>query len=204
MLINFKKGECMKKVLIFNLLMVSMFLFTGCVVTQPATKTKEAVDASVYTRYNIHGQQKTATVINASYANLTGPFQGHVVIPMNTKVTVKSNRRGFEFLIADPDRKINFQFDGKRMGMSKDDYLSLITSPQKVSTASFSKIDCKGIEQGKALKGMTKNGVMAALGYPAAHRTLSLESNQWVYWKNKFGTKEVIFTTSGIVKSVRE
>ena len=44
---------------------------------------------------------------------------------------------------------------------------------------------------------MTKNGVRIALGYPAAHRTPSLENNSWIYWHNRFGTKVIEFDRKG-------
>ncbi len=192
----------MKRFFIVNLFVVSLFLFTGCVAVQP--KTEGPADVPRYTKFNIHGQEKTGGTVNASYANWTGPFTGHVVIPMNSKVTVKSKRRGFTLFVADTGQKINFQLDEKRMEMSTEEYIDLITSSQKVSMAPFSKIDRKGIKQGKVFKGMTKNGVMAAFGYPATHKTPSPKSSQWVYWNSRYGTKVVVFNKHGIVKALND
>jgi len=47
---------------------------------------------------------------------------------------------------------------------------------------------------------MTKNGVRAALGYPATHRTPSLENQTWIYWKNRFQNYYVRFDKNGKVK----
>jgi outer membrane protein assembly factor BamE (lipoprotein component of BamABCDE complex) len=66
----------------------------------------------------------------------------------------------------------------------------------------FSELDRKGIAEGKAYVGMTKPGVMTALGYPATHRTPSPDANTWVYWRNRFGTMTVQFDDRGIVTSV--
>ena len=41
---------------------------------------------------------------------------------------------------------------------------------------------------------------MMALGYPATHRTPSLDSNTWVYWTNRFTTFEVNFNDKGLVQ----
>ena len=192
----------MKRFFIVNLFVVSLFLFTGCVALEP--KTEAPPEVPRYTKFNIHGQEKSGGTVNASYANWTGPFQGHVVIPMNTKVTVNAKRRGFEFFAVDLGQKIKFQFDENRMEMSTEEYIDLITSSQKVSMKPFSRIDRKGIEQGKVLKGMTKKGVMAAFGYPATHKTSSPKSNRWVYWKSRYGTKEVVFNKHGIVTTLRK
>ena len=81
-------------------------------------------------------------------------------------------------------------------------YINLITSKEKVLMSKFSNIDKKGIKRGKAYKGMTKNGVLAALGYPARHKTPSLKNKFWVYWQNKWLTRIIKFNNDGKVISV--
>jgi hypothetical protein len=51
---------------------------------------------------------------------------------------------------------------------------------------------------------MSRKGVMVALGYPAAHRTPSLDSNSWTYWTNRFKTIVVEFDAKGLVAEVRQ
>ncbi len=89
------------------------------------------------------------------------------------------------------------------MGMSAEQYISLITSSKKVNLSELSETDQKGINSGKALVGMSKKGVRIALGYPAAHRTPSLKNNSWIYWRNRFKTKVIEFDTEGKVKKIR-
>ena len=89
------------------------------------------------------------------------------------------------------------------MQMSIEDYLKKITSTSKVSLDNLSAIDRKGIKDGKAYTGMTKDGVMMALGYPATHRTPSPASNRWIYWTNRFGTIAVLFDEKGIVTGIK-
>jgi hypothetical protein len=67
----------------------------------------------------------------------------------------------------------------------------------------LSDIDRKGIEAGRAQKGMTRKGVRMALGYPAPHRTPSLEGRVWTYWKNRFDTKAVEFDETGHVAKIQ-
>ncbi|HDS15958.1 MAG TPA: outer membrane protein assembly factor BamE [Proteobacteria bacterium] len=81
--------------------------------------------------------------------------------------------------------------------------MELILSAKPVSLKGLSEVDLKGVKAGKAYNGMTKKGVMAALGYPAAHETPSLDDNQWKYWRNRFRTVVVEFNTNGIVSNVR-
>ena len=84
-----------------------------------------------------------------------------------------------------------------------DEYINLIAAPQKVSLDGFSEIDRKGISEGVAYEGMTKDGVRIALGYPSRNRTPSLEGNVWTYWTNRFRTRTIEFDDNGKVAKVR-
>jgi len=157
-----------------------------------------------YTKYNIHAQYKSAKVVRASYANYTNPGSGHVIIPAGTAVTVKDkSRRRIVFAYDGGEKEIVFEYHAPRMQMSVDEYLEKITSPTPVSLDHFSALDKKGISQGKALVGMSREGVMTALGYPATHRTPSLDATTWIYWTNRFRTMAVEFGPDGKVVAVR-
>jgi hypothetical protein len=160
-------------------------------------------DSTKYLKFNIHAFDNGRD-IKASYANWTNPGNGHLLIPVNTPIETGRWRRGFYFVTKDTGKKVLFEFHKKRMGMSVQDYIGLITSPEPVALSSFSEADLEGISEGKARVGMTKTGVMTALGYPAAHKTPSLVANTWIYWRNRFKTMAVEFDESGIVKEIRE
>ena len=161
----------------------------------------------VYLKYNVHAYQK-GSGYNASYANWTNPGPGHVVFPVNTAVRVSPFsrwrvRRGFLLTTVDEGKKISYEFHKQRMGMSIDEYIKLITSPKQVSMKGLSKKDREGIRLGKAMVGMTKKGVMMALGYPACHRTPSLDDSVYVYWQGRFKTLAVEFNSKGKVIRIR-
>lgn len=163
---------------------------------------------SLFTRYNIHVQDQLDRrgnhVYQASYANYTDPGPGHMIIPAGSPVVIeKKSRKGFSFLSQNEAIRVDFEFHQPRMGMDVDQYIGLITSNQPLSLQKFSSLDRKGIKEGKALVGMTRDGVMTALGYPAAHRTPSLENTTWVYWTNRFRTLAVDFDDKGKVRDVR-
>jgi hypothetical protein len=157
----------------------------------------------VYLKYNIHAQQ--GRDIKASYACWIDPGAGHIIIPAGTQITVSNRgkfRNGFRFETKE-GMKVFFEFDRKRMNMNEEEYLGLITSPTPVSLKSFSQVDQKGIKEGKPYKGMTRKGIMTALGYPAVHRTPSLDAANYVYWRNRFATTAIEFDGSGKVVSIR-
>jgi hypothetical protein len=64
--------------------------------------------------------------------------------------------------------------------------------------------DREGIQAGKAMVGMTKQGVLIALGYPARHYTQSLEQDRWTYWKNRYNKYAVFFDESGTVAQITD
>ncbi|MDX1709365.1 MAG: hypothetical protein R3274_12235, partial [Desulfobacterales bacterium] len=127
----------------------------------------------------------------------------HIIIPVNTPVEFGRYRRGFAIKNLNDNSLIYFEFNERNMGMSSGEYINLITSSNKVDLNKLSAIDQDGIRDGKALVGMSKKGVRIALGYPAAHRTPSLETSAWVYWRNRFTTKVIEFDTQGKVKKIR-
>ena len=162
----------------------------------------------VYLKYNVHAYQK-GSGYNSSYANWTNPGPGHVLFPVNTAVRVSPFSRwragrGFFLTAVDEGKKISYEFHKQRMGMTIDEYTKLITSPKKVSLKRFSKKDREGIRLGKAMVGMTKKGVMMALGYPACHKTPSLEDGVYVYWQSRFKTLAVEFNSKGKVVRIRQ
>jgi hypothetical protein len=182
-------------------LMVSFFILLSVLISQPAS----AQEAARYTRFNIHTQSKDGKTFKASYANYTDPGEGHVIIPAGTLIQlVDKSRKTFTFTCDSGAKEVIFEFHKPRMGMSLDDYLDKITTLEPVSLDHLSTLDKKGVTDGKAYQGMTREGVMTALGYPASHRTPSLDAASWVYWTNRFGTIAVDFDASGTVSGVRD
>lgn len=164
--------------------------------------------STVYLKNNIHGTERYSggtRSIRASYANFVGEYNNHVIIPVNTPVVVtKVSDRGIVMISSTDQTEITVEYNVKNMaGVSAQEYVGYITSPQKTSMKSLSPIDQRGVKDGKAYKGMSKDAVRIALGYPALHRTPSLKENVWIYWKNRFATGSVEFDAKGRVMSVQ-
>ena len=172
-----------------------------------------------YTKYHIHLQEEVSRKgeksYQASYSGWVAPGAGHALLPAGSAVKYdaggKAFRKGFTLIVQDPAKaglgndKIFFEFDSKRMGMGEDEYARMITSPSPVALDGFSAKDREGIKDGKAYRGMTKLGVMTALGYPAAHKTPNPDKDgSWTFWKDRFRTLVVEFNSQGIVEAVRE
>jgi hypothetical protein len=61
----------------------------------------------------------------------------------------------------------------------------------------------EAVNAGKVALGMTKEQVIAALGYPPAHATPSLDTARWKYWYSTHDTYLVSWDESGQVSEVR-
>lgn len=175
---------------------------------KPATAEAE----TRYLKNNIHYQGRPdrggRMVYNASYANYVDPGAGHEILPVNSEVeiSVSSRRfRGRSLVIVDAKsgRTIHFEYNERNMRLPMLEYIDLISSTQKTSLGNLSAKDKKGLKDGRAYIGMTKNGIRMALGYPAKHRTPSLENNDWVYWIDRFRTQLIRFNSKGVVTEIR-
>jgi hypothetical protein len=58
-----------------------------------------------------------------------------------------------------------------------------------------------GIRAGRLVPGMTKEQALIARGYPPAHRTPSLEANEWIYYDTPGFVDRVVFA-AGKIQSV--
>lgn len=203
----------LRRIVVPVVCLFSLCLVMGCVSTFTGDKSEVIASSPVrYLKNNIHVQKqydrKGNPVYKASYANYTNPGAGHMIIPVNTQVQIGESRtiRGRELLIVDQTdgKEIHFAYNIRHMGMSMAEYADLISSPTPVSTEGLSAKDRQGIRDGKAYPGMTKDGVRIALGYPAPHRTPSLNDNNWTYWQNRFGSMVVEFGPDGTVRRIRK
>lgn len=177
-------------------------LFMNPVISE--AKKDFILEGPVYMKVNIH-YQNNGKDNKASYANYTNPGAGHKILAVNTPVQIKSwKRQGFIFVNTETNEEIFFEYHEPRMQMNIEEYLNKITSSTKTNLSDLSEKDQKGIKDGVASTGMTKNGIMMALGYPATHRTPSPESNTWVYWSNRFKTIAVTFDDKGVVTAIQQ
>lgn len=69
--------------------------------------------------------------------------------------------------------------------------------------SSFTKEEQEQIRFGTIAKGMRKDAVIMAYGYPPTIRTPTIESPSWTYWKNRWVTRIVRFDADGIVMDIQ-
>jgi hypothetical protein len=73
----------------------------------------------------------------------------------------------------------------------------------KAKIQSLSKIDQDGIRTGEPKVGMSREGVLFAMGRPPFHANPDLGSNAWRYWRNRYGQKVIHFGEDGKVSGIQ-
>ena len=200
-----------RKAMVVNRLIMTIIIVLAAI----AINNGIPAQADAETRYlknNIHYQGRPdrggRMTYRASYANYVDSGAGHEILPVNSEVEISVTSRGFRgraLLIVDgkTGRRIHFEYNERNMRIPMVEYIDLISSPKKTSLSNLSAKDQKGVKDGRAYTGMTKEGIRIALGYPAKHRTPSLDNLEWVYWIDRFRTTLVRFNTKGIVTEIR-
>ena len=149
----------------------------------------------VYTLVNLHPDETRKRLYSVNY-------QQAGLLPRCTRVKIESvSSNEMKFLAVDGGREYAYIFhNSMRDSVPKhlDKYFG--TSCDKSKVQKMSKIDQEGIKTGQATEGMTKQGVILAIGYPPEHVTPTTEGNAWRYWKNRFGTMVVHFADGKVVR----
>jgi len=162
--------------------------------------THEAEAEVHYLRYNFHYTTERNKV-EGSVANYTS-LPGHKILPYGSLVRVEPRGKTFNLIDEESGQKINVLAASRYLaGISLPEYFDLILSKTPVSYTDISEIDRKGISDGKPYAGMSKQGVMIALGYPCPHQTPSPDADEWYYWKNRFRSYAVNFENGIVVSS---
>ena len=166
---------------------------SGCGPSLKQSKSGE----TYYTKYNFHYTTEKGS-IRGSVANWT-KVREHRVLSYGSPVKIKPWESGYNLIDQKSGRTINVLSKSKFLnGKNLSEYLDLVLSATPVSYEGLSEIDQKGITEGRPYEGMSKKGVMIALGYPCPHGTPSPDFDTWKYWANRFGNYYVTFE-NGIV-----
>ncbi|MDU0353047.1 outer membrane protein assembly factor BamE [Paraglaciecola aquimarina] len=178
-------------------------------VTMGCSSTSSSGDANNYgiqegatmvTLVNLHPDHKRKVLYAVNY-QLAGS-----IIPMCTEVKIEDVG----------NKEIEFNYNGvtytylwdkhtRNAGESLLKNVSNFIGPacDKNKVASLSALDQAGIKSGKPSVGMTKDGVLFAMGRPPIHANPSLEGATWMYWLNKFKKQAIEFDANGKVTEIR-
>ena len=180
---------CAMKNLKFVILPLIM-LMAGCVTQK--INVRALLDAGpkdqIYTAYNIfYSDPQDVPTINYRLAGKLLPA-GTPIELLDTGYCTNDREDIVSFKVISTQRVYNMTHQ-KRWRAKDDDVHSFIkrlftTQAFEKRTEGFSEDIIKEIKTGMIVKGMTKEQVIIALGYPATHRTQSLDNSTWMYWKD--------------------
>ena len=143
--------------------------------------------------------------VNKQYL-YTMNYQLPNLIPMCTEVTVvDKNKKKFVFLWNGVEYTMAYDKHTKKAGVDFDtalgDFFGTKCDGDKVSK--MSEVDQKGIRKGIPYVGMTREGILYAMGRPPRHANPDLEGYTYMYWLNRFKRKAIDFDDKGLVEEIR-
>jgi hypothetical protein len=125
------------------------------------------------------------------------------VLPAGTKVTVVDvGYRGVSFRPEGSETTYAITFSYGKNHLSTPQYFSNIlreTNPMTAVSNDPSLV--AAIDQGRLMQGMTREQALLARGYPPAHRTPDLSSNEWIYYESPGFIDRVVFV-DGKIQSI--
>ncbi len=149
---------------------------------------------SLFTCCNLHYESE-----NINDAN----FWVGKTVPAGTPVRVeKVTRDSVTFVAAGVEITLTHGYGTAEESLQQ--YLDkvLIVADPRPRIAAYPAAVRRAIDSGKVERGMTREQVIASLGYPPTHRTASLRDREWTYWYNRWVTYKVAFDDSGKVADV--
>lgn len=158
-------------------------------------------------QYHLRGQQGVKTLVNLhpdeQHARLySSNYLREGLIPRCTEVTIDAiNRKAMKFTLVETGRTYTWLFQRKLMVESIPEHLDDFfgTDCNEAVVSKLSQIDQQGIMEGRVYEGMSRKGVLLALGPPPTHETPNLEMDSWKYWRSRFDTMLVHFQGDTVV-----
>lgn len=148
---------------------------------------------------NVHGDFARKRLYSLNY-------QLSDVIPVCSNITV-DKVSSKQITITYQGQKLNYLWDGhtKKAGQSLIENFELYfgKSCDKEAINKLSATDKEGITEGKAKIGMSKQGVIFAMGYPPIHATPTLDNDYWLYWRNRFAKRGIQFSPDDKVSNIK-
>lgn len=154
-----------------------------------------APGSTAYTLTNLHPDNEHMRLYSANY-------QQPGLIPRCTQITIDDmNRKRFVFTAN--GRQYTYEYHAKSTteGFEANLQKYFGSKCDAGATKKLSAIDQKGIKEGKAYVGMSKQGILYAIGYPPESITPSRDGDVWKYWVHHFNTFNLEFT-NGVVSKI--
>lgn len=118
-----------------------------------------------------------------------------LLIPINTRVKLlEIKEKTFLLQRLDNAEEIKVENEPKYTGRTAAGFATLLLSAEETPLARLPQPVAAAIRLGEPRRGMTKELVLMARGYPPTHETPSTESDRWVYWSSRFVKQTLVFS----------
>lgn len=154
-----------------------------------------------YTSYNIWyeiGKQDSLWCIN---------YKTGMIIPAGTEVKEveiihRNSLRSpqITFVTMHDNRRFHVNFRKNfHPGKTIRDYLNMMFTEKNFTelVQRLNEHEVSAIKKGIIVLGMSKRAVVTSFGYPPEHKTPSVRDNVWMYWMNRFRSKDFYFDEKG-------
>ncbi len=175
--------------------LVAVAACVACLVTACGVPYHLTEEKGVYTQSVLHPDEKRALLYSVNY-------QRGGYIPVCTEVMIhRVNREEAVFEVVENGRDYHYLFH-KTLRESIPKHLDKFFGPEckPEDFATMSDLDQQGIYEGRVYVGMTKEGVLRAIGHPPSHVTPYLERDVWKYWTNRVATFDVVFSHDVVIE----
>lgn len=144
------------------------------------------VGKDYFTRYTFREEKNEHSTTNYARGN---------IVPINTPVKLLSIN-GSKLILKrlDTGEDVKVENEPKYTKKSVPEIAALMLSAEKTRLEHLPEEVAAAIRNGEMRKGMTKELVLMARGFPPAHETPSVESDRWVYWSSRFVKQTVVFS----------
>ena len=175
----------------------AIFVYTGNALAEDDANSLVNA-AGVYTLVNLHPDQENRRLYSVNY-------QLPYLMPVCTEVKItkfKKKRMNFQVVESGIEYDYNWHKKATPGGLNQNvlQYFGTECPSEEIKT--LSEVDQAGIKKGRASEGMTRRGIIIAMGYPPEHVTPNLEMDQWMYWMNRFNRNAIVFGEDGTVESI--
>jgi hypothetical protein len=173
---------------------LAAMMLGGCRQPPPSEALKRLENRDLYTCCNIHFEGDEIT--DANY------FVG-ARLPPGTPVRIeKVDSDSVTFVAGEVRLTLTHQFGKNEESMQQYVDKILVGVDPRPKIESLPPPVRRAIDVGKVERGMTRDQVLASLGYPPTHRTPWLRERTWTYWYSRWLTYQVVFDESGKVADV--
>jgi hypothetical protein len=174
-------AQAMRTIALVSLLVLA----AGC---PPTSTVPSPFDGqSRYLCCNLHYEKPKITDV---------AYQQGALVPLGTRVTITKVHKQDVTFEAPGFPPITLVNKYGRSAVPMDTFVNrwFVERDPKLKLKNVPKKTVELIQSGQVDKGMTRDQVLMSLGYPAPHRTPSLDSPQWTFWQNRWQTFVVDFS----------